>query len=214
MPSTETETIVTETVTPERIADIRAHAAGCGRLDCGHLGRSDSLAVRRAVILYTAEGMGLEVALDDESAEVAAVVGVLRESEHFRPTYTRRAGRYVRVAPGTTAMPNPWESQTREGAPFKLTPERREVFALMLAGHGATAIGSYTLSDGSVRPGLTSRTMETVKSHAGYLRRETGAHDATSALLALVCAGRLSDRAVTVPDDMVIEQPAAPDSLV
>lgn len=178
----------------ELLGDIRSHAAACGRLDCGHLGRGPQRAVRRAVILYVAEGMGIVVDLARESAEVAAVLGVLRESQHGRTTYVRgttaTGGRgYVPVAAGLTAvMPNPWG--------IRITPQRADVFTAMLSGRSANEVAT-----------AQHRALETVKSHAGYLRRETGAHDATSALLALVLAGRLSDRALTVPDAARIPEP-------
>lgn len=170
------------------LTDVEAHAAACGRLDCGHLGRSTSQAVRRAVFLYQAEGAGLILDLDRVSADVAAVVGVLRTSQHGRTTYTRgttaSGGRgYVPIAAGLVAvLPN------ADG--IKITPQRRDVFTDMLYGHSATQIAART-----------HRTLETVKSHAGYLRRLTGAHDAHSALIALVLAGKLHDRALTVPTD-------------
>lgn len=177
------------TLAPETLAaieSVQGHAAACGRLDCGHLGRSTSQAVRRAVFLYQAEGTGLTVDLNRVSADVAAVLGVLRTSQHGRTTYTRgtlATGNrgYVPVAPGLTAvLPN------ADG--IKITHQRREVFTDMLYGYSATQVAERT-----------HRTLETVKSHAGYLRRLTGAHDATSALIALVLAGKLSDRALTVP---------------
>lgn len=154
------------------------HAAECGRLDCGHLYRSDSLAVRRATLLYLAECNGLPVDLDAEAPETAAVLGMLRESEHPTPVYRRgtlaSGGRgYVRSAPGTLiTLP--------DASGIRLTPERREVFALAWLGHSASEIAE-----------LTSRSRETVRSHMGNLRRMTGAHDAPSALLALVLVGAL-----------------------
>lgn len=177
------------TLSPEvaaLLSDVRGHAAACGRLDCGHLGKSTSQAVRRAVFLYQAEGAGLTVDLDRVSSDVAAVVGVLRESNHGRTVYVRgtlASGNrgYVATTPGlATVLPN--------AAGIKMTPQRVEVFTEMLYGYSANQIATRT-----------HRSLETVKSHAGYLRRLTGAHDATSALIALVLAGELHDRAITVP---------------
>lgn len=179
----------------EALGDIRGHAAACGRLDCGHLGRGPQRAVRRAVILYQAEGMGIVVDLTREAAEVAAVVGVLRESQHGRTTYVRgtlASGNrgYVAVAAGLTAvLPNAWT--------IRMTPQRLTVFGEMVKGYSANEIATRT-----------HRTLETVKSHAGWLRRDTGAHDSTSALLALILAGRLSDRAMTVPESVATPAPS------
>ena len=163
----------------ERLSEIGAHAASCGRLDCGHLYRSDSRAIRRATLLYLLESNGGDVDLDAEAPEVAAVLGILRETEHATPIYQRgtlaSGGRgYVR-ATMAQAFPLP----NVEG--IRLTPERIEVFSLAWQGHSATEIA-----------GITSRSRETVKSHMGNLRRHTGAHDAPSALVALVLAGLLS----------------------
>lgn len=159
---------------------VRGHAATCGRLDCGHLGKSASLAVRRAVILYTAAGSGITVSLDRETPEVTAVYGVLTEAGHARPVYTRAGRSYTATVPGmTNVMP--------DGTTIRLTPQRIETFSAMLRGESATMIAA-----------ARQRDIETIKSHAGYLRRGTGAHDAVSALLSLVAAGRLTDRALTV----------------
>jgi DNA-binding NarL/FixJ family response regulator len=173
------------------LSDVQAHAAACGRLDCGHLGRSTSRAVRHAVFLYQAEGAGAVLDLTRVSADVAAVVGVLRESRHARPTYVRQGRSYAQAVPGmTTVMPNPWG--------IRMTPQRTEVFTALLSGYSATEVSARQ-----------HRNIETVKSHMGYLRRETGAHDSHSALIALVLAGRLSHRAVTVPDEVAIPAPDA-----
>jgi DNA-binding CsgD family transcriptional regulator len=173
------------------LSDVQAHAAACGRLDCGHLGRSTSGAVRRAVYLYQCEGAGMVLNLNRVSADVAAVLGVLRESRHARPTYVR-AGRSYRaaVAGMTTVLPDPWG--------IKITPQRRDVFQALIAGKSATEVSREQ-----------HRALETVKSHMGYLRRLTGAHDSHSALIALVLAGRLADRAVTVPEEVAIPAPDA-----
>lgn len=152
------------------VVDVRAHAAACGRLDCGHLARSTSRAVRRAVILYVAEGAGYRVDLDTESPEVAAVLGILREAQHPRPHYVRAGSRYVRQSPNEIVLP--------DVSRLRLTAERQIVFYYMWLGYSATEIAD-----------TTHRARETVRSHAGNLRRLTGAHDATSALVALALAG-------------------------
>lgn len=163
-----------------RLDTLREHAVSCGRLDCGHLGKSDSLAVRRAVILYVAEGNGVTLDLSHETPEVAAVYGVLVAAGQARPVYTRRGRGYVAAAPGL-ALTLP------DGETIRLTTQRIETFTAMLRGESATMIAR-----------ARGRDIETIKSHAGYLRRETGAHDAVSALVAIVLAGRLTDRAMTV----------------
>lgn len=202
MTNTRTADVTAETVGTDAFRDrldtVKAHAVSCGRLDCGHLGKSASLAVRRAVILYTAEGSGLSVSLDGETPEVVAVLGVLRTAQHARPTYVRgtlTSGNrgYVAAHPGAViAWPN------ADG--IKITPQRAEVFGYMVRGYSATDISSdpARMVGGHPAPrvGLTVRNIETVKSHAGYLRRETGAHDAVSALLALVAAGKIADPAI------------------
>lgn len=183
----------------QRLTDVRQHAAECGRLDCGHLARSVNMATRRAVILYTGEAAGLTVLLDNEPAEVAAIVGVLRDSGHARPTYVRGTlptgnRGMVRAQAGMTVLPN--------AAGIKITNERREVFTFMLRGYSASQISS-DLTAMPPRVGLTPRARATVQSHAGYLRRLTGGHDATSCLIALVLAGKLSDPSLVVPAEPV-----------
>lgn len=153
--------------------DLTAHAASCGRLDCGHLYRSDSRAVRRAVLLYLAEGAGYAVDLDREAPEVAAVLGTLRTVGHPRPLYVRDGSRYARTTPAT-AVPLP------DVTGLRLTPERVDVYRLLWQG----------CSTGEAAA-LSGRSRETVRSHAGNLRRLTGAHDAPSALVALALAGAL-----------------------
>jgi DNA-binding NarL/FixJ family response regulator len=164
----------------DRLTDIRAHAAECGRLDCGHLARSTSRAVRRAVILYTAEGAGITVDLSHETPEVSAVLGVLRESGHARPVFVRNGRRYEQSRAGMVVLPN--------AAGIRITPERLAVFTAMLSGMSASEVAR-----------AQGRARATVQSHAGYLRRLTGGHDATSCLVALVLAHKLSDRAMPVP---------------
>jgi hypothetical protein len=198
--ATQSEAVATATATGPAVLDdetralldgVYGHAATCGRLDCGHLYRGPSKAVREAVILYTAEGMGMTVDLNRVSNATAAVVGALRTSQHARPVYVRQGRRNVQQANGVTlVMPEPWA--------IRMTPQRIEVFSSLLVGHSIVATAERQ-----------SRTVETVKSHAGYLRRETGAHDAPSALLALVAAGRLSHRAITVPESVTIAPPVA-----
>jgi DNA-binding NarL/FixJ family response regulator len=145
--------------------------------------------VRHAVFLYQAEGAGCEVHLDAVSPDVAAVVGVLRQSQHARPTYVRQGRSYAQAVAGmTTVMPNPWG--------IRMTPQRTEVFRALTLGHSATEVSA-----------LQHRNIETVKSHMGYLRRETGAHDSHSALIALIMAGRLSHSAIVVPEAVAIAAP-------
>lgn len=174
-----TLTVLDESVR-EALPTIQAHAAACGRLDCGHLGRSTSLAVRRAVILYQAEGAGIDIDLDGEAPEVAAVVGVLRDSQHARPMYIRAGRSYARTVPGMTQV-------LPDARAIKITQQRLEVFTAMLKGYSANQIAT-----------AQHRALETVKSHSGWLRRLTGGHDATSCLIALVLAGKLSDQAMPV----------------
>lgn len=159
---------------PVPATDIRAHAASCGRLDCGHLARSTDLATRRAVLLYVAAGAGYEVDLDQEAETVGQVYALLSDVQHPRPTYVRAGSTFVRTTPNEVPLP--------DGHSITMTRERQEVFGLMWQGYSASEIAA-----------ATGRARETVRSHAGYLRRETGAHDATSALVALVLAGRLAD---------------------
>lgn len=154
----------------ERISDIRAHAAACGRIDCGHLSKSASLPTRRACMLYVLAGAGCTIDLDRETPEVAAIYGVLTSTEHARPYY------------GGEGTPLP------DANGIRITPERLAVFTAMVQGMSASQI--------SQRQG---RARATVQSHAGYLRRLTGAHDATSALVSLLLAGKLTDASVTVP---------------
>lgn len=171
------------------LSDVQAHAAACGRLDCGHLGRSTSRAVRHAVFLYQCEGAGLTLDLERVSADVAAVIGVLRESRHARPTYVQSGRRHEQATPGmTTVMPNPWS--------LRLTPQRLAVIADLLVGHSATEVSERQ-----------HRNIETVKSHMGWIRRDTGAHATTDALIALLSARRVSHRAVSVPDEVLIASP-------
>lgn len=181
--------VLDETVR-EALPTIQAHAAACGRLDCGHLGRSTSLAIRRAVILYQAEGAGIEVNLDRETPEVTAVVGVLRASQHARPVYVRAGRSYARTTPGMTQV-------LPDARAIRITQQRAEVFTAMLKGYSANQIAA-----------AQHRALETVKSHSGWLRRLTGGHDATSCLIALVLAGKLSDPAMPVQIEEELEATA------
>lgn len=183
MPSIPTPATVTDEVIPvPPILDVLTHAASCGRLDCGHLAKSGSRAVRRATILYQAEGAGYVPDLDAEAPEVVSFLALLRAAQHARPIYRRNLrsvegdARLVPLAPNE-GLPLP------DLSGLTMTPERVEVFGLLWLGYSATDIGTYR-----DRPGLTHRSYQTVKSHAGWLRRLTGAHDATSALVALALA--------------------------
>lgn len=168
------------------VARVEAHAAECGRTDCGHLYRGHDDAVRRATILFLAEENGLDVDLDLEPAAVAALVGVLRSSRTVRTVYRR---------PGVRT---PRPSATREVADLpdmsalRMTPERIEVYTLMVQGVALVRIAERL-----------NKNIETIKSHAGNLRRGAplgairrgdavaAAHDAPSALLALVIQGSI-----------------------
>lgn len=180
MPINENET--STTALPALIHDmpdgfsVAEHAATCGVLDCGHLYRGPSDTVRRAVLVYIAQANGVAIDLDLEAPAVAGVVGSLRAAGQTAPTYVRgvnaagNAG-YVRTA-ATTVLP--------DVTGFRMTPERRAVFTAMWQGYSLTTIAA-----------AQGRTVATVKSHAGNLRRLNGAHDAPSALVALVLAGQI-----------------------
>jgi DNA-binding CsgD family transcriptional regulator len=153
--------------------DVREHAASCGRLDCGHLGKSGSRAVRRAVILYVAEGAGVPTDLDAEAPEVASVLGILRGVQYPRPVY--RGRKSEAQTPGQFAasiLPNVSDEA------ITWTPQRVQVASLMWEGYSANEVAREV-----------GRTLETVKSHMGYLRRLTGAHDIVSVLVAGAVAG-------------------------
>jgi DNA-binding NarL/FixJ family response regulator len=156
----------TETPTVVGTVDIREHAATCGKLDCGHLGKSNSQAVRRAVIIYVAEGAGLEVDLDLEAPEVAAVVGILRGVSYPRPVY--RGRKTEAQTPGQFAA-----SILPDVTKMQWTPQRTMVAKLMWEGYSANQVAKEV-----------GRTLETIKSHMGYLRRLSGAHDIVSVLVA------------------------------
>lgn len=162
---------------------IAAHAASCGQLGCGHLGKSPSRAVRRAVILYAAEAIpGVTLNLDGEAPEVAAVLGVLRTSRHARPVYVRQGRGFATHTPGLPPIaPDPNR--------IRMTAERVATFSLLIRGWSANEVATHR-----------ARALETIKSHMGYLRRETDAHDSMSALLALRLAGRLADPAIVVAE--------------
>lgn len=181
---------VLDPVIQQQLEDVRAHAAACGRLDCGHLGKSTQQAVRRAVILYQAEGAGIEINVEHETPEVTAVLGVLRTSQHARPVYVRNGRSYARTTPGMTQV-------LPDANAINITPQRYEVFTAMLGGYSANQIAASQ-----------HRSLETVKSHAGWLRRLTGGHDSTSCLIALVLAGKLADRAmpVEIAEEVVEEE--------
>lgn len=182
-----------------RLDTLRGHAVTCGKLDCGHLYKSDSQAVRRAVILYTAEnsGQGFVLDLSHETPETVAVLGVLRTAKHGHPVYSKTGARGGMVA-HTAGITTIWPDASR----IRMTPERVSVFGYLLAGYSATQISSdpnrVTAGKANPRKGLTARALATVVSHAGYLRRETDAHDAVSALLCLVKAGKLTDKGIGV----------------
>jgi hypothetical protein len=146
--------------------DVREHAASCGRLDCGHLGKSNSQATRRAVIIYVAEGAGLTIDLDREAPEVAALVGVLRAVSYPRPLYSGR--KTPALTPGQHAA-----SILPDVTKMTWTPQRLQVAALMWEGYSANQVAK-----------AVDRRLETIKSHMGYLRRLSGAHDIVSVLVA------------------------------
>jgi len=132
------------------------------------------------VLVYVAQSNGVVIDLDREAPAVAAVVGTLRAAGAEAPVYVRGTTEngtrgYVRTA-ATAPLPNV------EG--FRMTPERRAVYSAMWQGYSLTTIAT-----------VTGRSVDTVKSHAGNLRRLNGAHDAPSALVALVVAGMIEAQA-------------------
>lgn len=177
----------------ERIASVAAHAAACGKLECGHTARSTDPDARRAVFLYSASAVMPEAvadALASERPAVAAMYGELQKAGVYAPRYVKRTtagGQNTYALQGGEA----WMPQTTlaNGQPIPVTDERATVWGAMIRGESLTSIArNYPSSRGG------ERSVETVKSHAGWLRRRCAAHDSTSALIALIAAGRFDLR--------------------
>lgn len=135
-------------------------AIHCGRYDCGHITRSDSQAVKRALALYLAREAGLAVDTSTEEADTLAVLGLMRAG---RPCTEVRNYRTAGVTSATT----PATPATTEAPAIRVTPEMCEVAALILQGYDYPEIAART-----------HRAKETVRSLARRVIRVANAHSA------------------------------------
>lgn len=138
-----------------------ANATGCGRYDCGHVGRSDSRALKRAAFLYLAEVDGQGDLCGREGADVLAALALMREghpcefvAQHYSGERTRRP------------MPSPRPEVTTP----VLTPQQSEVLALASEGWAIPEIAE-----------MTNRATETVRSLLAMCRRNTATHSTLDA---------------------------------
>jgi DNA-binding NarL/FixJ family response regulator len=142
-----------------------AHAAACGDYHCGHLSRSSSTAVKRAVFLYAAECSTVgSLVRRSEAPEVLAALALLREGAECARI----------LAAATGALAAEVAALTAAAAPTRLSPEVLAVMDLVTEGLSYPEIAD--------RRGIAT---ETVRSHVKRAMRSTATHTAVDAAVAL-----------------------------
>lgn len=151
-----------------------ALATSCGRYDCGHVGRSNNQALKRAAFLFLAEQAGVTgVRTSNEPAGTLAALALMRQGEAcdtVAEVVRERDADTGRVRQRTVRTP------TEHAAPH-VTSGQASVLRLIREGYDIPEIAER----------LTLATA-TVRSHLGYASRNLRTH---SALDAAVEATRL-----------------------
>lgn len=131
----------------------------CGRYDCGHITRSDSQAVKRALALYLAREAGLTVDTSSEEADTLAVLGLMRAG---RPCTEVRNYRTAGVTSATT----PATPANTDTPAVRITPEMVEVAALILQGYDYPEIAARTHRAKETVRSLSKRIIATANAHS------------------------------------------------
>jgi DNA-binding NarL/FixJ family response regulator len=134
------------------------HAIHCGRYDCGHIVRSDSAALKRALYLHlcATDGQGY-LGARNEPADVLAALALMAQGAPC----TEVAG----VTPRTSNPPAAAVAPT-------FTPRGLEVLSLVAEGKDIPEMADAT--------GLS---VETVRSHLAVARKACGAHSSAEAAM-------------------------------
>lgn len=152
-----------------------ALATSCGRYDCGHVGRSDNQALKRAAFLFLAEQAGVTgVRTANEPAGTLAALALMRAGEAcdtVAEVVRERNPETGRTTQRTVRTPTPH-------AEGRVTTGQAAVLRLIREGYDIPEIAER----------LTLATA-TVRSHLGYASRNLRTH---SALDAAVEATRLN----------------------
>lgn len=136
-------------------------ATACERYDCGHITRSSSVPVKRALFLYMAETRtDLGYLGGREDAHTLAALALMREGHDCADVVAAGEGH-----PSYTALES--EVEALVGTP---TPRQCEALALVAEGISYPAIGERL-----------SISVETVRSLVKAAMRVTGTHSATHA---------------------------------
>ena len=154
---------------------LTAHpvAVSCseGRYDCGHLARSSSRAVKRALFLYLAEVEGLGyLGSRTEAAEVLAALALLRQGAECADI----------LAAGGEAAATLMAQVTPDMHDRDCTPQQIEVLGFVAQGFSYPEIAA-----------ATNRATETVRSLVKAAMRNTNTHNAFDAAVAVAAEGLL-----------------------
>lgn len=143
-----------------------ASSIHCAAYQCGHIGRSDDLAVKRALYLHLCRESGVEPmpVPGGDTDETLAVLALMREG---RPCSEVRNYRTA----GVTAATTPATPATTEEEAITITPQMVEVATLIASGYSYPEVAR-----------MTGRKTETVRSLAKRCIRAANAHTAMAAV--------------------------------
>lgn len=144
-------------------------ASHCGRYDCGHILRSDDMALKRAAFVHLCREADVFVSTEDEAADVLAALALMMSG---RPCSEVRAYR----TPGITTANRP--STPATVTTVNLSSEVLEVMGYVARGYDIPEIAA-----------VTYRATETVRSHMARARKATDAHSSMAACVALTRLG-------------------------
>lgn len=142
-------------------------ASLCAAYQCGHIMRSDDLAIKRALFLFTRRTRGATVSTRGESADVRAALSLMMAG--------RSCAQVKGYATTGQALPAPVAHPVGTYVP---SDEVLEVLALVAQGYDIPEIAEQT-----------HRAIETVRSLMGMARKRTGSHTTMDAACVLAEAG-------------------------
>lgn len=149
-------------------------AIHCAAYQCGHIGRCDDQAVKRALVVYLAREAGVPCDTSSDGADVAAVLGMMRAG---RPCSEVREWRTA----GVTRTSAPATPATTDAPRIRITPQMCEVATMVAQGYDHPEIAAATY-----------RSVETVKSLLARCRKATAAHTSPAAAVKMAEWGHIT----------------------
>lgn len=163
----------TTTEAPATVTPVHpvTDAMGCGRYDCGHVGRSESVPLKRAAFLYLADKAGLgDLRGRHEDAAVNAALALMQAGE--------ACSAIVLAVTGEALAED--EAPRRPKVTKGFTPQQVKILGYVSWGMSIPDIAS-----------AMELSPETVKSHLGYIKRTHGVHSTLDAAVIASAQGLL-----------------------